>query len=90
MTDGAATKQEIDMSNIQTAQDLAAKFTIDGDQYDRLPQPSTGWVGEDSDFPTRYWRVGGNAVVVQGPWGLEAKRWHDLVAETRDLRYPAR
>ena len=78
------------MTNIKAAQHLALAHTIDGDQYDRLPQPATGWVGEDSDFPTRYWRVGGNAVVVQGPWGLEAKRWHDLVVEARDLRYPAR
>ena len=78
------------MTNIKAAQHLALAHTIDGDQYDRLPQPATGWVGEDSDFPTRYWRVGGNAVVVQGPWGLEAKRFHDLVVETKDLRYPAR
>lgn len=78
------------MSNIKTAQALAALHTIDGDQYDRLPQPATGWVGEDSDFPTRYWRVGGNTVVVQGPWGLEAKRWHAFIGETRGLRYRAR
>lgn len=78
------------MTNIQIAQAVAALHTIDCDQYDRLPQPATGWIGEDSDFPTRYWRIGGNAVVIQGHWGLEAKRWHDLVSATRDLRYPAR
>jgi len=52
---------------------------------------ASGWVGEDSDFPTRYWRVGGNAVVYDDPYcGFAWGRWHDFVQGNRHLRYPAR
>ncbi len=50
---------------------------------------ASGWFGEDSDFPTRFWRIGGNAVICEGHYGLEAMRWHELVRSTAHMRYPA-
>jgi hypothetical protein len=76
-------------SNIQVARDLANFNSLSNDARDCLPYPAHGWVGEDSDFPTRYWRVGGNAVIYQDPWGLMVCRWHEFVRGTKHLRYSA-
>ena len=77
-------------TNIQVARDLAAYNSESFDENDRLDYPATDWVAEDSDFPRRYWRIGGNAVVYQSVLGLEACRWHEFVKSTKYLRYPAR
>jgi len=69
-------------TNMQRAKALAAKHWQEG----RLPFHSSGAVGEDSDFVRRYWRIGGNAVVYDGVYGLEALRWHDFVRATEGLK----
>lgn len=53
---------------------------------------ATGWVGDDSDYPTRYWRVGGNTVITDGGGSdapFQVYRWHDFIRSTAHLRYPA-
>jgi hypothetical protein len=71
--------------NREVAFDMMLAFEDIG----QIPAPSSGWVGEDSDYPRRYWRIGGNHVVVERSYGLEDMRWHDFLRETQDLKYPA-
>jgi hypothetical protein len=78
------------MTNLQKAIALIEVYATEWDEYDRLPVPASGRFGDDSDFLTRYWRVGGNVVITQSPHGLKVMRRHDLIVETRGLRYPAR
>jgi hypothetical protein len=71
--------------NREAALDLMLAFEDRGE----IPDTPSGWVGEDSDYPRMFWRIGGNYVVVERSWGLEDMRWHDFLKETRHLKYPA-
>jgi hypothetical protein len=75
---------EIDTCNRKAAMALVRAF-----EDREIPDAPSGWVGEDSDYPQLYWRIGGNYAVVQRSWGLEAMRWHEFLRETRHLKYPA-
>jgi hypothetical protein len=71
--------------NREAALDMMLAFEHMG----RIPARPSGWIGEDSEYPRRYWRIGGNYVIVERSWGLEDMRWHNFLRETRHLKYPA-
>ena len=73
-------------SNIKFAASIAASLTPARLFDIRKP---TGWVGEDSELRAPYWRVGGNAVIVESGRDLRSIRWHRFLYETRNLKYPA-
>jgi hypothetical protein len=73
-------------SNIKFARGIAAAFTSARLYSVRKPD---GWVGEDSELRLPYWKVGGNAVIVEEGKCLRSLRWHRFLRETRQLKYPA-
>jgi hypothetical protein len=75
-------------TNIAFARGIASALTSSRLYDIRKPD---GWVGEDSEMRSCYWRVGGNAVIAEECGGqLRALRWNDFLATTKSLRYPAK
>lgn len=82
-------------SNIQIAREEAARCDTEEMFSDHYCYPfgrkPDALFGEDSDYASQVWFVGGNSVIVRYTCdGYEAMRRHDLIRYTRELQYPFR